>query len=323
MTGDDFQPHHRFTQLLNPRTVRQLRRTVNPLNLAVGRQHLITDRRSCLHYIHIAFPFQTLLNNLHMQKPQKPAPKAETQRRRILRNKRETGVIQRQFFKGLPQLRILRFPRRIKIRKHHLHRLFIARKRFFHRPLKICNRIPNRHIMQILDVGNHIAHFTGPQRLNRSHPRRKFAQLCNLIRSTRTHQLNLLPLGQLPLKHPNITNHTPVLIRMAVKNQGGCRQMAFVGRRRQPFNNRLQQLRHSLPRLGADLHTILRRNPKRTLYLLGRLFRAGTAQVNLVNNPQNFTAAVHRQIRIGHRLRLHALRGIHHQQRPLARRQRS
>ncbi|OPZ98232.1 MAG: hypothetical protein BWY71_01333 [Planctomycetes bacterium ADurb.Bin412] len=50
--------------------------------------------------------------------------------------------------------------------------------------------------------------------------------------------------------------------------------------------------------------------------------RLGRRQVHLIDHRQDFHPILHRQVRIGHCLGFHPLRRIHHQQRPLARRQR-
>ncbi len=53
------------------------------------------------------------------------------------------------------------------------------------------------------------------------------------------------------------------------------------------------------------------------------VFRVGRRQVDLVQHRHHFHAQLDGGIAVGHRLCFHALRGIHHQQRAFARRQRA
>ena len=54
------------------------------------------------------------------------------------------------------------------------------------------------------------------------------------------------------------------------------------------------------------------------LDLLANALRLGRRQVDLVDHRNNFEIVMQRQVRIGQRLRFHALRGVHHQQRAFA-----
>ena len=52
--------------------------------------------------------------------------------------------------------------------------------------------------------------------------------------------------------------------------------------------------------------------------LLANPLRFGGRQIDLVDHRNNFQVVVQRQVGVGQRLRLHTLRGVHHQQRALA-----
>jgi hypothetical protein len=77
------------------------------------------------------------------------------------------------------------------------------------------------------------------------------------------------------------------------------------------------------PGLGARANRIPRRNSDHILDLLDRLFRVGRRQVDLVQHGNHVHALLDRGVTVGHGLRFDTLRGIHHQQRTLARGERA
>ncbi len=87
------------------------------------------------------------------------------------------------------------------------------------------------------------------------------------------------------------------------------------------MHNRLQHIVHALPRLRADGNRIGRIQPNCHLDRFLRPDNVGRWQIDLVDHRNDLQPMIDRKIRIGQRLRLHALARIHHQQRALARRQ--
>ena len=59
-------------------------------------------------------------------------------------------------------------------------------------------------------------------------------------------------------------------------------------------------------------------DPDHVLDLLPGLLRLRAGQVDLVEDGDDLEPGVHREVRVGQRLRLHALAGVHHQQGALA-----
>ena len=70
--------------------------------------------------------------------------------------------------------------------------------------------------------------------------------------------------------------------------------------------------------LGAHQHGVARVQADHGFDLLANALRLGGRQIDLVDDRNDFQVVVQRQVGIGQRLRLHALRGIHHQQRAFA-----
>ena len=80
----------------------------------------------------------------------------------------------------------------------------------------------------------------------------------------------------------------------------------------------LQDLVNADALLGAGQNGVARVEADDGLDLLANALRLGRRQVDLVDDRNDFQVVVQRQVGIGQRLRLHALRGVHHQQRAFA-----
>ena len=70
--------------------------------------------------------------------------------------------------------------------------------------------------------------------------------------------------------------------------------------------------------LGARQHGVARVQADHGFDLLADALGLGRRQIDLVDDRNDFQVVVQRQVGVGQRLRLHALRGVHHQQRAFA-----
>ena len=73
-----------------------------------------------------------------------------------------------------------------------------------------------------------------------------------------------------------------------------------------------------MPCLALTSSASLRVQPDHLLDLLADALRLGRRQIDLVDDRNDFQVVMQRQVGVGQRLRLHALRRIHHQQRAFA-----
>jgi hypothetical protein len=73
-----------------------------------------------------------------------------------------------------------------------------------------------------------------------------------------------------------------------------------------------------MPCLALAQHGVARVQADDGFDLLANALRLGRRQIDLVDDRNDFQVVVQRQVGVGERLRLHALRGVHHQQRAFA-----
>ncbi len=111
------------------------------------------------------------------------------------------------------------------------------------------------------------------------------------------------------------TPHIGVIL--AVEHQCLQRRIGIARGGGNILHNVLQHRLNISAQLCRNFRRIQSGQPDDVLHLLLGLQRIGGRQVNFIEHRKNFQIVIHGQIGVGQRLGLHALRGIHHQQRPL------
>src|SRR5205807_8269344 len=90
-----------------------------------------------------------------------------------------------------------------------------------------------------------------------------------------------------------------------------------------PYTTLFRSLGDALAGLAADAKYRLRRLPGQLAHFACDALRFGAGQVDLVQARDQLQPGVDGEVGVGDRLRLHALRGVHDEQRALARGQRA
>ena len=175
----------------------------------------------------------------------------------------------------------------------------------------------------ILDVGDEESDFAGRQFLNFHRLGREHAEGLHLEAVAIPHQANLLPLLQYALNHAGEHHYAAIRIEPGVEDQ----RLKLVGRaslgRRNLLHDGFENFRDALAGLGADRHRMGSVEAHRALDHFFGALDVGAGQIDLVDDGNDFQPVVDRDVRVGQRLCLDALRRVNHQQRALARRQRA
>ena len=98
---------------------RHIRRIVHLIDLAFGGMSDIHHIRNRGNHIHIEFPVQTFLNDLHMEHSQKSATETESQGCRRFRFESQRCIVQLQFLYRSPQIFVIFRINRINPGKYH------------------------------------------------------------------------------------------------------------------------------------------------------------------------------------------------------------
>ena len=121
---------------------------------------------------------------------------------------------------------------------------------------------------------------------------------------------------------PHQHHDADVVVEPGVDDQRLQRRRRVALGRRDPLDDPLEDLLEPHAGLGAREHRVMGVEADDVLDLGARLFGVGRGQVHLVQDRQHLDAEFDRRVAVGDRLRLDALRGIDHQQRAFAGRQR-
>src|SRR6185369_16271452 len=146
------RPDDRLFYLFDPPGIGQLRRAVDLGRLARGRGYAITNRRSRGDQLEIEFPFETLLNDLHVQKTKKSAAESKPQRRGSFGLVEKGRVIQTQLVQRVSQFFIAIGFDRVETGEDHWLDSLETRERGERLPCSFGYRVSDFNIADRLDL---------------------------------------------------------------------------------------------------------------------------------------------------------------------------
>jgi hypothetical protein len=178
--------------------------------------------------------------------------------------------------------------------------------------------VTNLRIGHALDATGDEADLAGTECLHDDGLGREHAQLLHLVILGRVHQPDLGPRADRTLEDADDDHHAAVRVVPRVEDQRLQRRVGVAFGRRQPMNDRLEDVLDPATFLGAGEDGGGAVEPDDLLDLAAGLVWLGARQVDLVDDRDDLEAVVHGEIGVGERLRLDALRRIHQQQGALA-----
>ena len=117
---------------------------------------------------------------------------------------------------------------------------------------------------------------------------------------------------------PHVADDALVGVVVTVEHERAQRRGGIALRRRDPGDDRLQDLGDAGPLLGRGQDDLLARDREDVLQLLHHQVGLGGRQVDLVEDRDDRQALADGEVDVGQRLGLDALRGVHHEDRALA-----
>ena len=183
-------------------------------------------------------------------------------------------------------------------------------------------RVADLGVVQLLDAGDHEADLAGPQDVARLRLRREDAELLDAVADVGGHQADALALGERAVDHPHQHHDADVVVEPAVDDHRPRRAVGLAARRRHAVDHRLEDLVEAQAGLGRARNRVAGVDADHVFDLGARVVGVGLRQIHLVEHRHHLDAEVERGVAVGHRLRLHALAGVDHQQRAFAGRQR-
>ena len=317
--ADDGNLDKRLLRNLNGRGVGIVVGVVHGHHRAVGLGNVVDHRGQGGHKVQVKFPLQPLLNDLHMEHSQKAAAKTKAQRRGGFRLKGEGRIVQLELFQRIPQVRVFGPVLGVNAAVHHGLRRTIAGQRLGGGLFRPGDGVAHPGILHIFHAGGKITDLSRLQLLTRlQSQRQQMAALHHGVYRAGGHHFHLHPRTDHPVHQPHVNHHAAIGIVLAVKNQRFERRVPVALGGRNIFHHIFQNRGDIDAHFCRNLRRVHGRQADDVLHLVLCLLGVCGGQVDLIDDRQNFKVVLHGEIGVGQCLSLHALRGIHHQHRPLA-----
>ena len=321
---DDGDLHKRLVRLGDGDGVGVVVGVVHHDGAAVGLADLVDDGGQRGDKLQIKFALQTLLYYLHMQHPQKAAAEAKAQRDGALRLIRERGVVELELFQRVAQIRILRAVLGVYAAVYHRSCGAVAGQRRRRGAVRLGDGVAHAGVLNVFDAGGEVAHVARGKLLARFKPyRAHMPDLDHLIPRAGAHEQYLRVAADNAVHHAHENDNAAIVVILAVEDERLERRGGVAGGRGHVRHDVLKHCVDVHAVFRADLRRVLRGQPDDLLHLVLHALRVSRGQVDLVDDGEYLKVVVEREIGVGERLRLHALRGVDYQHRALARRERA
>ncbi len=285
---------------------------------AVAQQHLVDDGGRRRDQVHVVFALEPLLHDVHVQQTEEAAAKAEAQRLRDFRLVVKRRVVQLELVERVAQRLVLVRLDRIEPGEDLRLDVLEARQRRGGRPRSQRDRVADLRRVDLLDAGDDESHLAGRQRVAGDRLRREHADLLAIVGGARRHQQDLVARLERPLHHSHQHHHADVVVEPRIDDERLQREIGVALRRRDARDHGFEDFVDPFARFRARPQRIVRGDADDVLDLLDHAVGLGGGQVDLVQHGHHGDALLDRRVTVGDGLRLHALRDVDDEQRPLA-----
>ena len=212
---------------------------------------------------------------------------------------------------------------RVEPGEHHRLQLLEAGEGCGRRPRGLGDGVADLGVEDALDAAGDEADLARPERVHDHGLGCEHAELLDLVVLGGVHQQHLGAGADGPFEHADDDHDAAIRVVPGVEDQRLERRVGITLRRRQALDDGLEDVLDAAAFLGAGEDGGRAIEPDDLLDLAARLLGLRAGQVDLVDDRDDLEAVVDREVGVGQRLRLDALRGVHEQQRAFARGQRS
>src|SRR3989344_1723754 len=302
--------------------IRQLRRIFHELRL-VRRHHFVDHRRGGGDEINPVFAFKPFLDDLHVQHAEKPAAKTRTERLRCFRLVVQRGIVKLKLRQCVAKGLVFRGFHRIQPGEHARLDLLETGQRLVRRTIHVRDSVTDARAAYVLDAGDDITHFAGTQLFHRFALRGENADLLDEVIALHRHETDFLLGFQASVDDAHQRYRAQIVVEPGINDQRLERGIGPALRHGNAPDNGLQDIRHAFTGLGTGANGVLGVDADDVLDFVDRARGIGGRKIDLVQYRQEFQIKLSGGVTARHRLRLHALGGIHHQQRSFASGQRA
>ena len=254
-----------------------------------------------------------------MQQSEETAAETESQCERALGFERQRGVVELQLLERGAQILVLVGLDGIYTREDHRLDILEAGDGFGAGAVHRGDRIAHLDVGRGLDTRTYISHVARTQLLARLQLELQYADLVGLVVAARIEELDMLALAQRAVEDAVVGYDATERVEHRVEDQGLQGGVVVSLRSRYARHNGLEQLLDALSRLTRGEQYILLAAAYEVYDLILHLVDHGRLDIYLVQHGDDLQIVPYGQIEVRYGLRLNTLRGVHHEQRPLAR----
>ena len=281
--------------------------------------NMVDDGGQCGDEVEVKLALEALLNDLHVEHTQEAAAETEAQSHGGFRLKGEGGIVQLQFLQRVTEVGILAAVLGVDTAVDHGLGGTITGQGFRGRIGGVGDGIAYLGVLHILNGGGEIADLACLQTVGRLVAQGlEVAALQDGVLRTACHQADGLSLADRTLHNAEQNHHAHIGVILAVEHQGAEGRIGIAGGGGQVADDALQHRLDVDAQLGRDLGGIEGGQADNVLHLLLCLHHIGGREVDLIKHRHDLQLMLHGEVGVSQRLRLHALCGVHHQQRAFA-----
>ena len=223
-----------------------------------------------------------------------------------------------QFFESVLQVVIVGAVHRVQAAVNHRRHAAIAGQRLGRGIFRRRHGVADAHVADVFQAAGDEAD-VARRELRHFHRRGlEAADVRDLEDFARRHHAKLHAFFDEAVHQPDMGDDALVRVEIRIEDQRAERFFFFAGGGGNPLDNRFQYIVHAEPGLRRRQHRVRRVKADGVLNFLFHLFRVGAGKIDFVDDGNNFKVVLQCHIDICQRLRFHALRRVHHEQRALA-----
>ena len=185
-------------------------------------------------------------------------------------------------------------------------------------PGRARHRVADLGLADVLEPRRDVADLARHQLPDRDELRAEDAELERFGLDPAAHEPDRLAVADRSLREADVDDHALVGVVVAVEDQALQRSLGVALRRRDPRDDRLEDLGDTRPVLRRGEDDLLARDRQDVLELIDDRGRVGRGQVDLVEDRDQGEVLAHGEMDVRQRLRLDALGRIDHEDRALA-----
>ena len=242
---------------------------------------------------------------------------------RLLRLPDKGRIVERELFERLFERFVLIAVDGVQAGEHHGLDLTVSGKRVAHAAMGLRDGIAHLHLRDVLEPRHQVPDLAHAERRKRRLGGSARADLFHQRFGAGGQHANAVALLHLPVHHAHERHHAAIRIEVRVEDERAQRRVGHADGRRHVVHHGLQKIVHAHAGLARGQHRVVGGDGQAVLDLLAHAIRLGSRKVDLVDQRDDLQVGVHGHHRVGHRLRLDALRGVDHQDGSFARSQRT